>query len=501
VLKYKLFLDFLIKNGMLNKSNRIKGQKKFKGDMRYTYKRVICILHKLTSWLDNNISNQVRMRYVLNNMTEKNIICPVCNKENKQWVNEQWTLTCNNKDKEHLLYLNSERTRLSKEGHFRNNGGWAMSNKEIQEKGKRTRLKKYGVEHYAQTSEFKEFMQVNKDKHNNSRIKTTRERYGVDYACQNEKIKIKCSIKTKEALLLKYGVEHPTQIPGINQKISTTVLKTCNQKFGGNSPSNDPKIYQKLIENRNKPVVKRKIEDTNLKRYGVLYHQQTEVSKEHLKNIWHLTKIKIEETNLKRYGVLYYNSSLVYKTRLPQIKQKMEDNNLKKYGLYKIEDNKPKAKTFMQSHMVNTEYLNKEYINDNFINIDGTLNMKKMMSFYHISETTCYNYCSKFNVKFKHTGGFNPTNNAIMYYLQDTETGYYKIGITNNDVMTRFNRMDTSRIKLIEEWSYEVGKEAQEAEKEILEFYSSKRIVNEKWPEIAGGKTEFFTEDVLGLDI
>lgn len=94
--------------------------------------------------------------------------------------------------------------------------------------------------------------------------------------------------------------------------------------------------------------------------------------------------------------------------------------------------------------------------------------------------------------------GFNRNKPAILYYIKDTETGFYKIGITNLSVEERFGKQ--SRIKVIRTWWYPKGQEAYDREQKILDEYKQSRILNESWMEDRGGKTEFFDADILGLD-
>ena len=88
---------------------------------------------------------------------------------------------------------------------------------------------------------------------------------------------------------------------------------------------------------------------------------------------------------------------------------------------------------------------------------------------------------------------------SLLYYIQDLDTGYYKIGITNKTIEERFGKQE--RIKVIKTWQYENGQEAYDREQEILKEFSSARIINESWENMSGGKTEFFTYDIMGLDM
>jgi len=98
--------------------------------------------------------------------------------------------------------------------------------------------------------------------------------------------------------------------------------------------------------------------------------------------------------------------------------------------------------------------------------------------------------------------GFNPDKPAILYYLKDTETGLYKIGISNKkSIEERFGKAFCSKRAIaLKEQSFISGQEALEYEQEILEQFAYARCINSSWPEKLGGRTEFFKYDILGLD-
>ncbi len=96
--------------------------------------------------------------------------------------------------------------------------------------------------------------------------------------------------------------------------------------------------------------------------------------------------------------------------------------------------------------------------------------------------------------------GFDPLKPAIVYYLRlDTDTGHlFKIGVTNRTVAERFSR-DIDRIKVLAEIPFDVGGEAIDFEREVLqEFapfrYSGPPVLSQ------GGNTELFVSDVFEMD-
>lgn len=146
------------------------------------------------------------------------------------------------------------------------------------EKGKRTNLKRYGVENVFQLKEVKE-----KSKQTN--IKNL----GVAYPSQSLKIRE----KIKQTNLNKYGVD-------CNLKLETTknqIKQTCLKKYGVE--------YIGQAEE-----IKEKSKQTNLKKYGTEYA----LSSKKVQN-------KRKETNLKKYGTENAASSSVVKEKIKKIRK------------------------------------------------------------------------------------------------------------------------------------------------------------------------------------
>jgi hypothetical protein len=160
---------------------------------------------------------------------------------------------------------------------------YAAQNESCMNKMKTTNLEKYGVEHANQSKEVKEKIK-----------KTNLEKYGCEYGLQNKEVKE----KRKQTNLEKYGVENQLQRKEIVNKIKETNLEKYGCEYG--------------LQNKE---VKEKIKETNLERYGVEYGFQSE----EIKN-------KIKQTNLKKYGV-------EYNLQRKDIIDKIKETNLKKYGV------------------------------------------------------------------------------------------------------------------------------------------------------------------------
>lgn len=98
-------------------------------------------------------------------------------------------------------------------------------------------------------------------------------------------------------------------------------------------------------------------------------------------------------------------------------------------------------------------------------------------------------------------GGFDSSKPGYLYYLRvnhEKET-YWKIGITNRGVRSRFRYADRAKITILYCHLFEKGIDAQSAERNILNLF------NEYRPKdldilISSGNTELFSHDVLQMD-
>lgn len=116
-------------------------------------------------------------------------------------------------------------------------------------------------------------------------------KYGSVCVLQNEKVKE----KSKKTCLQKYGVE----IPQRSNIVKDKTAETCYAKFGTKAPAQNNEVKNKIrstwkirdpeFKERNKKSV-----ETNLKKYGFEYQQQSEIG-----------KLQRQETNLIKYGSKY----------------------------------------------------------------------------------------------------------------------------------------------------------------------------------------------------
>lgn len=91
--------------------------------------------------------------------------------------------------------------------------------------------------------------------------------------------------------------------------------------------------------------------------------------------------------------------------------------------------------------------------------------------------------------------GFNKHAPAILYYLSINNGEAYKIGITNRTVKARFKKEDYSKIQVISEEKFDLGKDALEKEQNILQKYKEYKYTGNDL--LKSGNTELFNIDIL----
>lgn len=91
-------------------------------------------------------------------------------------------------------------------------------------------------------------------------------------------------------------------------------------------------------------------------------------------------------------------------------------------------------------------------------------------------------------------GGFNPSKEAILYYLKINGGQAYKIGITNKSVKERFNNSELQIIEVINTWYFSSGADAKYYEEMILNSNTDHKW--QKEPLLVSGNTELFTKDI-----
>ena len=95
--------------------------------------------------------------------------------------------------------------------------------------------------------------------------------------------------------------------------------------------------------------------------------------------------------------------------------------------------------------------------------------------------------------------GFNSDKPATLYYLEIKHRGrfYYKIGVTNREVVKRYSPSDLAKIAVIGEWNYRHGKDARDEEQRIIDanggIYLTDKLV--RLPAVADLQTIIYPED------
>ncbi len=151
-----------------------------------------------------------------------------------------------------IMCENSFNKSLNKLYKQRNFGCEICSKKMKFDRIKNTMVEKYGVEYAAQNEKFKDKMKIsNLEKYGceyglqNEEVKekikqTNLERYGCEYGLQNEEVKN----KRTQTYLQKYGVENPLKSEEIKKKLR----KTCLEKYGTEHAMQNPEIMENNIK-------------------------------------------------------------------------------------------------------------------------------------------------------------------------------------------------------------------------------------------------------------
>lgn len=96
--------------------------------------------------------------------------------------------------------------------------------------------------------------------------------------------------------------------------------------------------------------------------------------------------------------------------------------------------------------------------------------------------------------------GYNPSKAGYLYYLRVVDKGqtFWKVGITNVGVKSRFKKLDREKISVLYCQLFANGADAQKAERNILNMFKEYRAENLKI--LSSGNTELFTHDVLQMN-
>lgn len=194
--------------------------------------------------------------------------CAICEKEfevKPTSIAKTCSIACRNKLKEqtnlskygvncpHKLPENRERFRKQ-----------TLENAELR---KKTCLQRYGIEYAAQNQEIRNRIAttVNSDECKARTLETNRRKFGADHAMQIDTIKNAQLQNAKTTMLDKYGVEHPCQDSTIASKAISNMRKTMIEKYGTDISSHIEEINKRRVAN---------IRSTMLEKYGAEYPGQ-----------------------------------------------------------------------------------------------------------------------------------------------------------------------------------------------------------------------------------
>ena len=299
----------------------------------------------------------------------------------------------------------------------------ARNNTEVQEKYKKTCLRKYGTDNPSKNKTIK-------DKKINTHIK--------NYGTKNNFCDPKIKNKIKQTNQIKYGVDYPLESKKIHDKIKQT-----NQiKYG----------VDYLLESKE---IHEKIKQTNLDKYGV---DNLIKNKEFNKYLHEIIR--------KKYGGCGFGSEV--------LKSKIYETFYNKYGTYNIMDNKEILNKIFnsrkQNHTLNTskfEELMYHLIKEKFPNVKRQYKDKKRYPWHCDFYIPELDYFIEIHGHWSHgKHPFDPNSNEDQILLEkwkkkynNGEHPYYERAITGwtiGDVMKR-NRAKKENLNFKEIWNLEDG--------------------------------------------
>lgn len=195
-----------------------------------------------------------------------------------------------------------------------------LNNKELREKGKKTKLEKYGDENY-----------TNREK----AMQTCIDNYGVDNPFKSEIVKD----RIRQTNLERYGVENVTQNLEIRNKQHQTML----DRFGKDNINNREKAIQTFsshTDEQRKDIHDRTVA-TNLERYGVENvfssggigrEKAKKTCKDKYDDENYNNREKAAQTSLERYGETSYTKTEMFRQ---QLKDCNEERMEKQYNTKK----------------------------------------------------------------------------------------------------------------------------------------------------------------------
>lgn len=271
----------------------------------------IAIVENQYPMISVQFENRKEIQYlILNTMKEpprcKSIECNNYVNFGKQKYRDYCSKSCASaiRWKDENTVLKKKQTSIEKYG-----CEFASQNEKVKEKAKKTNINKYGCEFPAQSDLVKEKMK-----------KTNFERYGGVLPIHQDESKL----KIRNTVYNRYGVDHICKSEIIQEKIQ----KTNMERYGSPSPFGSPMIQQKSKKTiREKygvdyascsPLIKEKIKNTNIKKYGtscsLLYEPINRKSKKTIREKYGVDHI--QHRNLSEYGLQVLNNPELFQSEI-----------------------------------------------------------------------------------------------------------------------------------------------------------------------------------------
>lgn len=87
------------------------------------------------------------------------------------------------------------------------------------------------------------------------------------------------------------------------------------------------------------------------------------------------------------------------------------------------------------------------------------------------TQRACDHYINGTGCPKCNSGGFNSHLEGVLYFIEICNGQAYKIGITNYDVQTRYNKKELKNIKVLKTWNFSSGKKARTLERLIINTF------------------------------
>lgn len=279
-------------------------------------------------------------------------------------------------------------------------------------------------------------------------------------------------IKKMKTLKDIYGVENIFQTDFVKEKIKEKIIDTDKKRRETNF-----KKYDYEIPSKNE-VIKAKIKQTNLEKYGI----DSLLSLEKIRNLGkeklntNETKEKRKKTNLNKYGVEYISQNI-------NIKDKIKQTNFKKYGVFypfaptkQYNYNKLFGENGKYNYIITPLFAKEDYFGGNreiiysFICNSCKNIFKDHTDDGHIPRCT---FCFPYEKTFKFEESFNSwlTSLGIIYHRRDRkqinplEIDFY---FKNKRLGIEFNELGShSEIRNGKQFNYHLNKTERCLEKDI----------------------------------